>query len=133
MIYFLDTNTCIHALEGEFRAIQNRMTHLLPERIKIPSMVVAELLFGAAKSSDPDKVRKGVEEFLLPYETVGFGAAEAAVYAGIRADLQRRGMLIGPNDLVIAATTLAHGATLVTRNRREFGRVAGLAVEDWTQ
>ena len=55
-----------------------------------------------------------------------------ADYGRIRADLERRGEVIGPNDLIIAATTLSMEATLVTRNVVEFRRVEGLLVEDWT-
>ena len=52
--------------------------------------------------------------------------------ACIRADLETRGVVIGGNDLWIAATALAHGATLVTNNTAEFSRVPGLQLEDWT-
>jgi len=132
-MFFLDTNTCIYALEGPFREIRSRVAQLLPERIKVPSMVLAELLFGAAKSRDPDRTRRTIEDFVEPYEIIAFGGAAAAVHAEIRAELEGKGTPIGPNDLIIAATALAANATLVTHNTQEFARVSGLKLQDWAQ
>jgi tRNA(fMet)-specific endonuclease VapC len=62
---------------------------------------------------------------------MSFDDAVAEVYGRLRAELDLRGTPIGPNDLLIAATALAHGLTLVTRNEKEFGRVPGLRIENW--
>jgi tRNA(fMet)-specific endonuclease VapC len=69
---------------------------------------------------------------LEPFEIVPFDTLCAEWYADIRENLERRGQVIGPNDLLIAATTLAHHGTLVTHNTREFRRIARLTLEDWT-
>lgn len=69
--------------------------------------------------------------FLQPFEVVPADADVARHYALLRAGLETRGEIIGPNDLWIAATALAWGATLVTGNTREFRRVPRLHVENW--
>ncbi len=133
MLYFLDTNICIYALKGRYASIETRLRGLSPDVVKIASIVRAELLLGAAKSQRPKPTRQAIEEILSPFEVVPFGAHEADLYAAIRADLERRGRPIGPNDLLLAATVLGTGGTVVTRNVREFRRVKGLMVEDWTR
>lgn len=131
-MYCLDTNTCIYALKGMFPAIADRLSALRPDQIKVPAIVRAELLFGIAKSAHPRKTRSVVEAFLMPFEILPFESRSANSYASIRATLETSGTPIGPNDLLIAATVLGHGATLVTHNIREFSRVPGLPCEDWT-
>ena len=130
--YHLDTNTCIYALKGRYPAIERRIRRLSPERIKIPALVKAELLLGAEKSQSAKRTREAVEAFLLPFAVVAFGDAAAIAYARIRAELERAGQPIGPNDLIIAATVLAAGGVLVTHDAREFGRVKALKLQDWT-
>ena len=94
-------------------------------------MVKAELFFGAALSSDPIKTLANQRLFLSRFPSLPFDDSAADAYAEIRADLTRRGQLIGPNDLMIAAMCRANDVTLVTHNVGEFGRVAGLKIEDW--
>ncbi len=133
MRYFLDTNICIYALKNKFPRIKEIMENLSPFDIAIPSMVKAELYYGALKSEKKSKVISSLERFLSPFEVIPFGDREIMVYARIRANLEKNGNIIGPNDLIIAAITLSHGATLVTHNKNEFKRVEDLVVEDWTE
>jgi len=132
MTFFLDTNICIYALKGEFPAIRRQMQNLTPDMIRIPSMVKAELLLGARKSGNPRRALPRVEKFLSPFEIVPFCERSAVVFSILRDDLERKGKTIGPYDLIIASTVLANNGTLVTRNTREFSRVLGLALLDWT-
>lgn len=131
MRFFLDTNTCIDALRGRLPAFPDRLQKLAPSAVKIPAMVQAELLFGAEKSRDRERTLEIVERFLFPFEIVPFDARAAVRYAAIRTALESKGKIIGPNDLIIAATVLSRDATLVTHNTREFRRVPGLRCEDW--
>ena len=133
MIYFLDTDTCVFALRGRFPLLKKQFQQLSAGHIQVPSIVRAELLLGALKSSNPKNALHALESFLEPFGIVPFGAAEAVIYAKIRLDLEQKGMVIGPNDLIIAATVLAHQGTLVTHNVKEFKRVSGLLIQDWTQ
>ena len=73
--YCLDTNICIHALKGSYPALKGAFSRRSPRQIKVPSMVRAELLYGAAKSVRAKGTKKRVEEFLRPYEILPFDAA----------------------------------------------------------
>ena len=132
MNYFLDTDTCIFGLRGRFPAIKKQLQALIPDQIKIPSIVKAELFLGALKSGDPKKNTLLVEKFLEPYEIVSFNSKAAISYAKIRYELEKDGKSIGPNDLIIAASVIANQGILVTHNIHEFARIPGLLVEDWT-
>jgi tRNA(fMet)-specific endonuclease VapC len=130
--YLLDTNICIYALKGLHPPIRERMESLEPSDVWISSIVVAELFTGAQKSRHRQRTLEIVHRFLEPFRVAVFDESAARHYGRIRADLEMAGKGIGPNDLIVAATTLAVEATLVTHNAREFSRVPGLRCEDWT-
>jgi tRNA(fMet)-specific endonuclease VapC len=100
--------------------------------VQIPIIVKAEILFGIEKSGMKAENRAIYERFLLAHTVVNLDDDALAHYAFIRADLERKGTIIGANDLFIAAIVLAHNGILVTHNSDEFKRVAGLKLEDWT-
>ena len=100
--------------------------------VSIPLTVYAELLVGAEKSSQSMRVLREIEELLEIHEVIELTEDVAEQYARIRAELEKRGENIGSNDLWIAATAIAYGATLVTNNTREFSRITGLQIEDWS-
>jgi tRNA(fMet)-specific endonuclease VapC len=129
---FLDTDACIDYLRGRSPGVRRRLLESSRGEVAVAAMVRAELLYGARKSARVDQNLAAVEQFLRPLRVVPFDAAAATVYASIRAALEGAGLPIGPNDLVIAATAMAAGGRLVTRNVGEFGRVTGLVLEDWT-
>lgn len=131
MAWLLDTNACIRYLNGRSPKLLSRFNATSPTDIFVSSVVKAELYFGAALSSDPVKTRSAQQQFLDRFRSLPFDDAASDAYGAIRADLTRRGLMIGPNDLLIAAISLARGMTLVTHNVAEFGRVSGLAIEDW--
>lgn len=133
MLYALDANVCIDLLRGHSQALQHRYRSMQPAQLAIPTLVYGELLLGAALSAKPSQNRRLVERLIDPLRLLDFDARAAEAYAVIRASTQKAGVPIGPNDLVIAATVLAHQAGLVTANVREFRCVPGLQVEDWTQ
>jgi tRNA(fMet)-specific endonuclease VapC len=95
-------------------------------------VVAAELRYGAAKKASP-RLTAQVEAVLGAIEILPLEAPSDESYAAIRADLERRGLMIGCNDLLIAAQAVAAGLVVVTANEREFGRVEGVAVEKWAQ
>jgi tRNA(fMet)-specific endonuclease VapC len=129
-MYALDTNTVIYFLKGK-GGIAQRLLSTPPREIGIPAVVVYELEVGLLRSSFPEKRRAQLAELIGALEILPFGEAEAKAAARIRSNLEGRGLPIGPLDTLIAATALSRGATLVTHNVDEFGRVAGLAVQDW--
>ena len=131
MIYFLDTNTCVFYLNNSSSNIIEQLEKLPTATIKIPSMVAAELLYGAEKSGKREHNMKVFKSFLSIYEIVSFDEKAIEHYATVRADLERRGQKIGGNDIIIAATVLANDGILITNNIDEFSRVKGLKIEDW--
>ena len=132
MKYCLDSNTVIYYLKGSYPAIRENLKNIRPKNIFVPEIVVAELLYGIARSQQKAQNAAKVGAFIKPFTRLPFDAAVSPHYADIRVDLAQRGEIIGPNDLLIAATTRAHAMALVTHNVKEFSRVAGLAIEDWT-
>ena len=128
--YMLDTNLCIRVLRDRPTAIRERF-NLNAEALCISSIVLAELLHGAAKSARPEHHRREVEAFAARLEVLPFDAAAADHAANIRATLERQGRKIGPYDLLIAAHARALGLVVITGNLDEFRRVEGLRCEDW--
>ena len=96
-------------------------------------ITVAELWFGALESSDPALGRALTDAFLQPFVLLPFEQSAADRYAVARRHLESQGTPIGERDLLIAATALASDLAVVTNNVREFERVPGLEVEDWSR
>ena len=133
MTYFLDTNICIYFLKGFFPELQRRVLAAQPNKIKIPAMVAAELIYGAQKSVKAAETTEKVKQFLKPLQIIPFDMEAAFFYGNIRASLEKAGNAIGFNDTIIAATVLTHNGTLVTNNSGEFSRISGLNLENWTR
>lgn len=129
-MFVLDTNTVIYFFKGQGR-VAAHLAQVAPQEVALPSVVVYELQVGIARSGAPEKRQAQLATFTTVVRVLPFGVAEAAQAALIRADLERRGLLIGPYDILIAATTLVQQATLVTHNREEFSRIPALSLADW--
>jgi tRNA(fMet)-specific endonuclease VapC len=125
-----DTNTLIYFFKGQGR-VAERLLQTPPGELALPAVVLYELEVGLAKSNAPQRRRNQLEELLAWVEVIPFGTMEGRCAAWIRADLEKRGEPIGPMDILIAGTAFAHDAVLITRNLREFGRIAGLRLENW--
>jgi tRNA(fMet)-specific endonuclease VapC len=127
--YVLDTDAVVDVLRGRY-GVSARLAAQSPDDVAIASMTLAELLYGARCSHDPAKSELAVRRFVEVVRVLPFTRRAAGIHARIREATKHK--TVGPNDLVIAATTLAAGAAaIVTANHREFGRVEGLAVESW--
>ena len=131
MSRLLDTNTCIRYLNGQSVSVKTRLEQLSPDDVKLCSVVKAELLYGAAKSKAGERTLARLNRFFEAFISLPFDDRSAAVYGNIRAELERRGTPMGPNDLMIAAIAVANDLILATHNRREFKRINNLRVEDW--
>ena len=129
--YLLDTNICIELLRGQATTVYDRLRQFEPDEVGISSITLAELQYGAAKSSRPAHHQALLAEFCAPLVILPFDHVAAEVYGTVRTALERDGTPIGPLDTLIASHALAEHATVVTNNEREFQRVAGLAVENW--
>lgn len=128
--YLLDTNLCIRVLRDRPREVRERF-NLEADGLCISSIVLMELLHGAAKSARPEHNRNEVERFAARLEVLAFDEAAAAHAADIRAALERKGQVIGGYDLLIAGHARSRGLAVVTGNLAEFRRIDGLLCEDW--
>ena len=130
-MYLLDTNACIRILNGTSPSLTERLRVVPRSIVRLSSVVKAELFYGARKSSRIADNLRLLERFFDTIASLPFDDRCAEEYGLIRAELERAGALIGPNDLLIAATVRANRAVLVTHNVREFSRVTDLRLEDW--
>jgi tRNA(fMet)-specific endonuclease VapC len=121
--YLLDTNICIYMRKKKFPVMNDRVDQLPPGALAMSVVTWGELVTGAEKSQQRERTLAN----LARLRQIGDH------YGDIRAHLEKAGQPIGANDNWIAAHARALGLTLVTNNTREFAKVSGLAVEDWTQ
>ena len=128
--YLLDTNLCIRVLRHRPDGLRERFNASAPD-LSISTIVLTELLHGAAKSARPDHNRIEVRRFASRLEVLAFDADAADHAADIRAALERQGRAIGGYDLLIAGHARSRGLIVVTGNLGEFNRVDGLRCEDW--
>lgn len=131
MKYMLDTNSCIGLIRHRPKNLIERLVACLPGEVGVSSITVAELAYGAQKSSRAAQNISALDEFLIPLDVKDFDQRAAAVYGDVRALLEKQGKMIGSMDMLIAAHALSLDATLVTNNTREFQRVTNLQLEDW--
>ncbi len=127
----LDTNICIYVIKRDPRQVIERFRSFAVGEIGISVITLAELQYGASKSSQPRRNHEALQQFVSPLLVADFDRRASGVYAELRPKLERRGRPIGAMDLLIAAHALSLGVPLVTNNEKEFRRVAGLVVENW--
>ncbi|MBL4819018.1 MAG: type II toxin-antitoxin system VapC family toxin [Deltaproteobacteria bacterium] len=131
MRYLLDTNICIFAYKKNL-AVLRRLRHHSPDDLRVSSVTLAEISYGVEKSVHRTENETFWNTFFEPYEILDFDRLAAKQYGSIRVALEKSGQMIGERDCQIASIARAHHLTIVTNNVREFSRVSGLKVEDWT-
>jgi len=132
MLYMLDTNICSYIIRNKPQSIKAKLQEVEENHtIALSSIVVSELLYGATKKNSP-KLMQIVSAFIDNFIIYDYSKVSAKSYANIRTDLEKKGKIIGANDLLIASHALSLGAVLVTNNTREFERVEKLVLEDWS-
>jgi tRNA(fMet)-specific endonuclease VapC len=129
----LDTNICVYLIKRKPERLIKRITKHSPEDIVLSSITVSELYYGVQKSMNKKQNMEALNLFLEPFEILSYNNEAAKIYGKIRSDLERKGTPIGSMDLLIAAHALSLGLTLITNNTREFKRIRGLKVIDWTR
>jgi tRNA(fMet)-specific endonuclease VapC len=130
----LDTNAIIALLNRSSMTVRVRLADAVHRRevVAVPTVVLFELRYGAAKSANRQRAARRIAELLAgPVEVLDFESDDTEEAGDIRAALERAGTPIGPYDVLIAGQARRRGALLVTANRREFARVPGLRTEDW--
>ena len=130
--YLLDTNIVIYVIKRRPpEALETFNQHAT--RMAISSVTLAELIYGAEKSQNVSQNLEAVEEFASHLDVLPYNERAAQHYGEIKAELERRGQIIGLNDIHIAAHARSQGLTLVSNNLKEFNRVPHLATENWIQ
>ena len=128
--YLLDTNIVIDVLKRRpIEALEAFNKNA--SRMAISSITLSELIYGAEKSANVDKNLEAVEDFVSHLDVLSYDAKASQQYGQIKSGLEKRGELIGENDIHIAAHAISQGLILVSNNLREFKRVPNLALENW--
>jgi tRNA(fMet)-specific endonuclease VapC len=130
--YMLDTDTCSYIMKRSNVLVLRRLQAVPVADVCMSVVTKSELLYGVELSPRRAQDAAALAAFLPYVGALDFTDDAAVHYAQIRADLKRRGAMIGANDLFIAAHARALGLTLVTNNTAEFERVKGLVIENWT-
>lgn len=129
--YVRDTDPCASILHRSSPTLLQRIQAVPLQRQSVSMVTLAELLYGVQVSSKKKANRAAVDMLMRHLAVLEWSRDAAEHHAEIRADLKRKGQLIGSNDLLIAAHARSLGAVVVTNNVKDFGRVKGLAVENW--
>jgi len=130
--YLLDTDVFSLMVKGQDEALNVRMQTLAKGEAVLSVITTGEYFYGVAHAPVSALREKRAQRLMDFFGVLPLDAEASISYGDIRADLRAKGTPIGPNDLWLAAQAKAHGLTLVTRNTREFKRVKGLKVEDWS-
>jgi tRNA(fMet)-specific endonuclease VapC len=130
--YMLETGTCSNIMKRSNDKVLKRLRQTAVSDVCISVITNAELLFGVKVSPRREQDELVLNAFLGYLEVLDFPDGAASHYAKIRADLKKRGAMIGANDLFIAAHASSLDLTLVTNNTREFGRIPDLGIENWS-
>jgi len=130
-LYMLDTDTCAFILRRSSQTLLDRIQTVPLERQVMSMVTLAELLYGVQISSRKKDNRAAVDALTRHLSVIDWSRDAAEHYADIRADLKKKGQLIGSNDLMIAAHARSLDAIVVTNNQKDFRRVKGLKHENW--
>jgi tRNA(fMet)-specific endonuclease VapC len=131
MDHLLDTNICIYLIKERPPVTLERFRQHSPEDVAISSITLFELQYGVEKSQYRQRSENALGKFLLPLSVIDLDRPAAVEAAAIRAQLEKKGLSIGPYDLLIAGLARSREMTLVTNNTKEFERIAGLRLESW--
>ena len=130
--FLLDTNICIYIRRQQPAQVMARFRRLKAGEAALSVVTYGELLYGAEKSPTRTRAFRELDELASMMQVLPLPPEAARMYGSIRAVLEAGGEMIGANDVWIAAHAKATDLTLVTNNEREFKRVAGLNIQNWT-
>jgi tRNA(fMet)-specific endonuclease VapC len=133
MRYLIDTNICIYLMNQKPHRLIQKLKYFQVGDIGLSSITLAELQYGVSKSKSKRNNQIRLNEFLVPFEILPFDERHTITYGEIRSQLKKVRKIIGPLDLLIAAHALSEEFILITNNDKEFKRVKGLSVENWTK
>jgi tRNA(fMet)-specific endonuclease VapC len=133
MRYLLDTNICIYLIKEKTEFMLHKLNKALVSGVGISSITLSELEYSVQKSSRVEQNALNLLRFLAIFEILPYSDEAAREYGLIRVALEKKGQPIGGMDMLIGAHAKSVGAILVTNNEREFRKIDGLQVENWTR
>jgi len=131
--YLIDTNILIFLCNSKSKLLENKFKTHGPEEFSVSSITVGELIYGVNKSQHRERNLQAILKILSPFKVLDFDSSDGWEYGEIRADLEKKGATIGGNDSMISAQARRRGLIVITNNTREYKRVSGLHVEDWSK
>jgi tRNA(fMet)-specific endonuclease VapC len=132
MKWMLDTDTCVAIIKDKPPSVVKSLRGKSVGQVRISSITLGELAFGAAKSGRRSAAHAALAEFPLALEIASFDSDAATSYGQLHASLEKRGAPTGPLNALSGAQATASDLILVTHNTREFSRIDTLRLEDWT-
>jgi len=133
MAYLLDTNHWIYLLKGKSPVLERTLDRVDPRSVRFCSVVKEELYYGAHQHANREARLAILETLFSRHDSADFDNAAAEEAGRLRHGLEKRGEVIGPHDLQIAAIAVTQGWVMVTNNTKEFQRIPRLKLEDWTR
>ena len=133
MKYLVDTNILIYLCNSHSDSLEQKFIAHNPQEFCTSSITVGELIYGVNKSKHRERNLQAILKILSSFKIIDFDSSDAWAYGEIRAELEKKGTIIGGNDIMIAAQARRRGLTVITNNTREYKRVTGLHIEDWTK
>lgn len=130
-MYMLDTDICIYIIKRKSITVLKRLESLQPGQLAMSTITFAELMNGAKKSKQVEANVAKLNELGELIQILPFDQKAAIIYGDVRSTLEKKGIIIGSNDLLIAAHALSLDCILVSNNEKEFKRVDGLRIENW--
>ena len=130
-MYLLDTNICIYIINKNPRSVVEKIKQLKPSQVRLSAISIGELEYGVSKSKNRERNRNALIDFVSGFDILPFTDNDAEVFGLVRADLERRGKVIGSYDMQIAAQAISNDLILVTNNTGEFERINELKLENW--
>jgi tRNA(fMet)-specific endonuclease VapC len=127
----LDTNICIYIINNRPKQVVEHIKKLKVHQVKLSAISLAELEYGVSKSQAREKNRRALIDFATAFDIVDFNDSDAEIFGIVRADLERKGKVIGAYDMQIAAQAITRDLILVTNNTAEFIRIPNLKLENW--
>ena len=131
-MYLLDTNICIFAIKNKPKVVLNHIKDKINDGINISSLTIAELEYGIANSQKVEENRIALIKFLSIFNILNFDDKATIPYGILKQKLKSRGQIIGPIDMLLAAQAISKNFIFITNNTKEFNRINGLNIEDWT-
>ncbi|MGC9311535.1 MAG: type II toxin-antitoxin system tRNA(fMet)-specific endonuclease VapC [Sediminispirochaetaceae bacterium] len=132
-MYLIDTNMCIYAIKRKPEKVFDAIKKKSKDGLFVSSLTVAELEFGVQNSERKAKNRLALLKFLSLFNILNFAESDAIEFGRIKVQLRRKGSVVGTVDMLLAAQAISKEMIFVTNNVKEFNRIEGLRIEDWSK